>query len=111
MEYTVIKIKGRWNYMGGVIFNKNDYNILGVLVEKQCFTEIASLSIKQIASHTQLSIPKIRLVIKSFLLMDLIREGAKDGISKTFYCTEKGAQFLDNAMSPRNYNNENDGEE
>jgi DNA-binding transcriptional regulator GbsR (MarR family) len=94
----------------GVIFNKNDYTILSVLVEEQCFSEIASLSIKQISANTKLSIPKIRLVLKSFLLMDLIREGAKDGISKTFYCTDKGKQFLLSAMNP-NYNEDSSEEE
>ena len=93
------------------IFNKSDYRILGVLQADQCFTEISSFSIKQISEKTNLSIPKIRLVLKSFLIMKLIEEGAKDGISKTFYISEKGIDFLNNAMHGNNNNNENDGEE
>jgi DNA-binding MarR family transcriptional regulator len=93
----------------GAMFNKSDYNILADLVERECFSEIASLSIKQISEHTKLSIPKIRLVIKSFLLMGIIQEGAKDGISKTFYATDKGRKFLNNAIHPSNEGGE--GEE
>ena len=82
------------------IFNKNDYNILSVLLENKCFTEIGSLTIKQISNLTGLSIPKIRLVMKTFLLTELTKEGARDGISKTFYITEEGVSFLNKAMYP-----------
>jgi DNA-binding transcriptional regulator GbsR (MarR family) len=91
------------------IFNKSDYRILGVLQADQCLTEISSYSIKQISEKTNLSIPKIRLVLKSFLLMNLVQEGAKDGISKTFYISEKGIGFLGVAM--HGTNNENNEEE
>ena len=89
------------------IFNKNDYNILSVLLENKCFTEIGSLTIKQISNLTGLSIPKIRLVMKTFLLTELTKEGARDGISKSFYITEEGVDFLNKAMYP----NKKDGEE
>ena len=95
--------------MSGVIFNKNDYSILSILVEKECFSEIGSLTIKQLSKLTNLSIPKIRLVMKNFLLTELTKEGARDGVSKTFYITEKGVKFLNNAMYPNN--NENNEEE
>lgn len=81
------------------IFNKNDYKILTVLMDNQCYSKIASLTYKQISNNTKLSIPKIRISIKNFTLLDLIAEGAKDGISHTFYITEKGIDFLRTAMN------------
>jgi DNA-binding transcriptional regulator GbsR (MarR family) len=84
--------------MEKVLFNKSDYTILSALVSRDCYTEIRSLSIKQISDETKLSIPKIRLVLKTFLIIGYIKEGAKDGISKTYYITEKGKEFLDIAM-------------
>lgn len=90
------------------MFNKSDYKILATLVEKECFSEIMSYNIKQISLETGLSVPKIRIVLKSFLLMELIKEGARDGISKTFYVTEKGRQFLNNALNPEYESNNDD---
>lgn len=94
--------------MSQAIFNKSDYGILSLLKDKECFSEISSLNIKQISSNTNLSIPKIRIVIKNFLLMELIKEGAKDGISKTYYITEKGVNFFNNALG---YTNNESGED
>lgn len=90
------------------MFNKNDYSILGYLEKDQCFTEIRSYTIKQIADETKLSIPKIRVVIKNFLISDYIREGARDGICKTYYITDKGLKFLKNAKNPNPNNELND---
>lgn len=81
-----------------VIFNKSDYKILTTLLDKECFSEIASLSIKDIATFSELSIPKVRMTLKSFLLTDLVRLGAKDGVSNTYYITEKGLDFINKAL-------------
>lgn len=90
-----------------VIFNKNDYKILSHLLENECFSEIASLSIKQISTFTALSIPKVRLTLKSFLLTGIVNLGAKDGVSNTYYLTEKGIDFINNALGKAN----NEGDE
>ena len=79
-------------------FNKNDYFILNTLIENKCYSSLESLTIKQISSVTILSIPKIRMVLKTFLLMELVQQGAKDGIGNTFFITAKGEEFYNRAM-------------
>lgn len=93
--------------MESILFNKNDYMILDTLIKNQCYSPLESLTIKQLASITKLSIPKIRMVIKTFLLMEIVQQGAKDKISNTFFITEKGENFYNKAMGIEN----NDGGE
>lgn len=80
--------------MNGVIFNKNDYRILSTFDDEESYTEISSLTIKQVSINTNLSIPKVRATIKNFLLAGFLKEGAKDGISKTYYITKEGIDHV-----------------
>ena len=95
------RIKGKViNISEGNEFNKNDYRILQSLVEKECYSLIASLNIKQIASVTNLSIQKIRIALKSFVLLNYVSLGAKDNNSNTFYITNKGRKLFSNSINP-----------
>lgn len=80
--------------MNGAVFNKNDYRILSTFDDKESYTEISSLTIKQIANNTNLSIPKVRSTVKNFVLVGFLKEGAKDGISKTYYITKEGIDHV-----------------
>lgn len=82
-------------------FNKNDYKILSILDASECYSSVMSFTIKKISEETQLSIPKIRLTLKNFLIAEFIKEGAKEGVGKTFYITNKGVEFLNEAMQPK----------
>lgn len=94
--------------MESTLFNKNDYFILLTLIDNKCYSPLESLTIKQMASSTKLSIPKIRMVIKTFVLMELIQQGAREGISNTYFITSKGEDFYNRAMG---INNDDEGEE
>ena len=83
-------------------FNKNDYLILNTLIKNKCYSPLESLTIKQLSSATTLSIPKIRMVIKTFILMGILHQGAKDGIGNTFFITSKGVEFYNKAMGVEN---------
>lgn len=82
-----------------ICFNKNDYQILDVLNNEECYSSLRSWTIQALATETKLSIPKIRITIKSFLLLGYIKEGAKSGNSKTFYITKEGVEFLNKGMT------------
>lgn len=71
-------------------FNKSDYAILDVLIGNECHSAFKSLTTKYIIEDTGLSHVKVRQTLKNFIMMDIVKEGAKDGNSKTYYVTEKG---------------------
>lgn len=73
-----------------VFFNKNDYKILEALIERECNSPVASLTIKQLINITQMSLSKVRSVKDKFILTDYIQEGSKDGNEKTFFYTHEG---------------------
>lgn len=75
-------------------FNKSDYQILEMLIYNECFSPVESLSIRQLSDLTKLSLSKIRLTIKGFLIANLIGEGTKDGNNKTYYMTELGIEHF-----------------
>lgn len=78
--------------MADIIFNKKDYVILETLIERNCTTPVASLTIKQLMKITDMSLSKVRSVKDNFIMMEFIQEGSKDGNNKTFYVTDKGIE-------------------
>lgn len=84
--------------MADILFNKNDYKILEALIERQCNTPVASLTIKQLVNITQMSLSKVRSVKDNFILMEFIKEGSKDGNNKTYFITEKGLKHFQSAF-------------
>ena len=77
--------------MADILFNKRDYIVLEILIERNCTTPVASLTIKQLIKLTNMSSSKVRSVKDNFLMMELIAEGSKDD-NKTFYITDKGIE-------------------
>lgn len=84
-------------------FNKSDYVILESLIGYKCTTSYKSLSIKFLVEICHFSHVKIRQTIKRFMIYDYIREGSKNGNTKTYYVTEEG---LKHYMSVMNYDEE-----
>lgn len=78
--------------MTDILFNKNDYKVLETLIERECTTPVASLTIKQLINITEMSLSKVRSVKDNFIMMRYINEGSKDGNNKTFYVTEEGVK-------------------
>lgn len=97
-----------------ILFNKSDYTILELLYNLECNTPIQSLTVKQIISNTKLSATKTRAVIKSFLMVNYISEGSKEGNNKTYYITKIGEEHYektfgivnDEQIIEENYENE-----
>lgn len=81
-------------------FNKSDYMILDVLNNSECYSSVMSFTFQKISDETKLSVPKVRITIKNFLIAGFVKEGAKENNSKTFYITHEGVDFLTKAMSP-----------
>lgn len=81
------------------LFNMSDYAILEVLIHYDCTSPIASFSKEQISKKTNFSMPKIRNTLNTFLMFNIIAEGAKDGKKKTYYVTEKGIQHYQDAYN------------
>lgn len=75
---------------GRVYLNKNDYSILELIIVNECVSPWKSLTTKFIIEETGLSHVKVRQVLKTFVIMKYISEGAKDGNNKTYYATEEG---------------------
>lgn len=75
---------------GRVYLNKNDYSILELIIVNECVSPWKSLTTKFIIEETGLSHVKVRQVLKTFVIMRYISEGAKDGNNKTYYATEEG---------------------
>lgn len=74
------------------LFNKKDYQILNELIINKCVNSMCSLTIEQLMGLTGFSATKVRTVVKSFLILDYIKEGSKDGNCKTYYITEEGVE-------------------
>lgn len=62
--------------MSRVKFNKNDFKILGNLYSDGCTTDLKSKTLKMLSSETELSLIKVRVTMKNFLLANLCSEGA-----------------------------------
>lgn len=84
-------------------FNKNDYLILEAIIGNRCTTPVMSFTINQISKESNFSEIKVRLAIKSFQMYDYIKEGSKDGNTKTYYVTNEGIKHY---MSVMNYDDE-----
>lgn len=84
-------------------FNKNDYIILETLVGNECITPFRSLTIKHLVNACKFSHIKIRQTIKTFQIYDYIKEGSRDGNTKTYYVTNLGVKHY---MEVMNYNEE-----
>lgn len=82
-------------------FNKNDYAILDVLIANECYSAFKSLTTGYIIEDTGLSHVKVRQTLKNFIMLELVKEGTKDGNSKTYFVTEKGKKHY---MDVFNYN-------
>jgi DNA-binding transcriptional regulator GbsR (MarR family) len=80
------------SFMADVLFNKNDYKILEILIERRCSAPAASLTIKQLSEVSGMSLSKVRTVVNNFLLMNFVQCGSKDGNNKTFLHTEEGVK-------------------
>lgn len=78
----------------GMLFNKNDYLILELLILGECTSAFKSLSTQAIIKDSKFSHVKVRQVIKSFLLSNFIMEGAKEGNNKTYYVTPEGIEHF-----------------
>lgn len=76
----------------GYMFNKSDYAILELLIGCECFSPFKSLSKQSIMSNTKYSHVKVQQSLKGFMLVDFVREGAKDRNNKTYFCTEAGLE-------------------
>ena len=73
-----------------VYLNKNDYAILELIIVNECVSPWKSLTTKFIIEESGLSHVKVRQVLKTFIIMKYVSEGAKDGNNKTYYATEEG---------------------
>lgn len=76
----------------GIYLNKNDYSILELIIATECVSPWRSLTTKFIIEYTGLSHVKVRQVLKTFILLKYVSEGAKDGNNKTFYATKEGIE-------------------
>lgn len=74
--------------------NKRDYLILEILIERECFTPVASLSISNLINISNMSKSKVRSVKDNFIMLGYIAEGSKDGNNKTFYITSEGMEHF-----------------
>ena len=75
---------------GKVYLNKNDYSILELIIVNECVSPWKSLTTKFIIEESGLSHVKVRQVLKTFIIMKYVSEGAKDGNNKTYYATAEG---------------------
>ncbi|MCD3217345.1 transcriptional regulator [Clostridium botulinum C] len=78
--------------------NKNEYKILIMLKENQCTTELKSFTYTKLCNISKLSMSTVRRSIKKFLVLQYVKEGCKQGISKTFYITPNGIEKLKSIM-------------
>lgn len=85
------------------IFNKNDYLILEILIGNECTSPYKSISTTCIIEKCNYSHVKVRQVLKSLLIVEFIKEGAKDGNKKTYYVTEKGKAHYKEIMEYDDY--------
>lgn len=81
-----------------ITVNKNEYSILIRLKEHECTTELKSFTYDKLCKITNLSLSTVRRSIKKFLELQYVREGCKQGISKTFYITPNGIEKLKSIM-------------
>ena len=81
------------------VFNKNDYLILEELICNECYSSFISLSVNQLINTTKLSHVKIRQSLKNFIGFGFVKEGNKDGNSKTYYITDAGIENYKTALN------------
>lgn len=72
------------------LFNVTDYAILEVFIHYECTSPIAAFTREQLIDKTGFSMSKIRTSLSMFLMLDMVKEGAKDGKKKTYYITDNG---------------------
>lgn len=96
----------RRTIMDDIVLNKNDYRMLNKLMDSECYSPMESLTLKALSESTNMSISNLRIIKSNFLLMGLIKEGAKDGNSKTYYITEKGENHVKKAFGITDINEE-----
>lgn len=80
-------------------FNKNDYGILEILIGNECATPFQSLTTKYMIDKSGFSHVKIRQTIKTFKMCGFVKEGAKEGNSKTYYVTNDGVKYYMEVMN------------
>ncbi|EGT3619236.1 hypothetical protein ACV3Q3_13080 [Clostridium perfringens] len=76
--------------MGHRLFNVSDYAILEVFIHYDCTSPIAAFTREQLIDKTGFSLSKVRNSLSMFLMLNMIKEGAKDGKKKTYYITDEG---------------------
>lgn len=81
-----------------VNFNKNDYTILEKLIGYECKTPFRSITINYLVKFCKFSHIKIRQTIKTFQMYDFVREGSRDGNTKTYYVTDSGIEHYKEIM-------------
>ena len=79
-------------------FNKNDYIILESLIGNECITPFRSLTVKYLVDNCKFSHVKIRQTIKTFQIYDYVKEGSRDGNTKTYYVTNLGVKHYMEVM-------------
>lgn len=79
-------------------FNKNDFDILEILIGNECKTPFKSLTIKYLIKESKFSHLKVRQTMKTFQIYGLVKDGAKDGNNKTYYVTQKGIDYYCSIM-------------
>ncbi|MBS4893841.1 MAG: hypothetical protein KHZ90_08700 [Veillonella parvula] len=72
------------------LFNVTDYAILEVFIHYECTSPIASFTRDQLVDKTGFSMSKIRTSLSMFLMLDIVKEGAKVGKKKSYYITDFG---------------------
>lgn len=82
--------------------SKNDVRILNQIMKGSKGNKLFAVSIKGIADKTELSIPKVRITVKSLLANGYIEEGFMQRSAKTYYITQKGKEILLNLMDGGN---------
>lgn len=80
-------------------YNKTDYEILHFLINGEFYTEFKSCTIKIMIRELKFSESKIRLAINNFIKDGYVKEGIKQGKSKTYFITDKGLEELRNLIN------------
>lgn len=82
-----------------IILTMNEYKILAYLYQNDYYTELQSITIKELQEKTNLSISKIREAIKKFKTLNYINEGFKHHKAKSYYITQKGIEKVLKSIS------------
>lgn len=75
-------------------YNKTDYEILYFFKKEGFDGEFKSCTIKTLVESLGYSESKIRLAINNFLKDKFVKEGIKQGQSKTYFITEEGIERI-----------------